>query len=160
MSTLETVANYAEIVGAAAVLFAILFALLEFRQLRHQRRENASLEMMRAWQNADYVDAIYEILQIEDHIEPEVLRSLSDEHEVMAFRVCMTYEALGVMVHRGTLPIEILNDLMGGSVSVSWRKLDRWAYQFRENHNPRAFEWHQWLAKRLETMPVPQLDRD
>ncbi len=160
MLNLETVANYAEIVGAIAVLFAIAFAIIEFRQLRHQRSENASLEMMRAWQSPEYVDGIHAILQVEDHIEPEMLRCLSVEHEKMAFRVCMTYEALGVMVYRGTLPIEVLNDLMGGAVCTSWRKLDRWAFQFREDFNPRAFEWHQWLSRRLETMPSPILNED
>ena len=73
MLTLETVANYAEIIGAIAVLFAIVFALVEFRQLGVQRREYASLEMMRSWQSPEYVDAIFEMLQLEDHTDPDVL---------------------------------------------------------------------------------------
>ena len=60
MLTLETVADYAEIIGAIAVLFAIVFALVEFRQLGIQRREYASLEMMRSWESAEYIDAIYD----------------------------------------------------------------------------------------------------
>jgi hypothetical protein len=154
--SLDTVANYAEIVGAVAVVFAIIFAVLEFRQLRYQRRENASLEMMRSWQSPEYVNAVHQILLVDDHIDPQVLRSLSEKHELMAFTVCMTYEAVGVMAYRGTLPIEIVNELMGGAVCATWRKLDRWILYFRENFNPRAFEWHEWLAGKLGEMPAPE----
>ena len=153
---LNTIANYAEIVGATAVIFAIGFAIMEFRQLRYQRRENASLEMIRSWQSPEYVKAIFEILQLEDHIAPERLRALSSEHERMAFQVSMTFEPLGVMAYRGTIPVDILNELMGGVVCTSWRKLDRWTEAFRE-FNPRAFEWYQWLAIQLEAMPNPDL---
>jgi hypothetical protein len=156
MPTLETLANYAEIAGAAAVMFAIGFAILEFRQLRIQRQEQASLEMMRAWQSPQYVNAVYNVLRMDDHIDPAILRDLDEESEKGAFQVCMTMEAVGVMVHRGTLPIEIVNDLMGGAVCTTWRKLDFWAQEFRSAHNPRAFEWHEWLAAQLENMPLPQ----
>lgn len=155
MTSLQAIANYAEIIGAIAVLFAIGFGILEFRHLGHQRRENASLEMMRAWQGPEYVNAIREILKVDDHIEPEALNALSDQHDRMAFTVCMTYEALGVMAYRGTLPLDIVHDLMGGAVCTSWRKLDRWVKHFREHYNPRAFEWHEWLARRLNELPEP-----
>jgi hypothetical protein len=155
MPTLETVANYAEIIGAIAVLFAIGFAVLEFRQIRHQRTENASLELMRAWQGPEYVDAIYEILRLEDHIDPE---ALGEAGEMLAFRVGMTFEALGLMAHRGTIPIDILSDLMGGVVAASWRKLDQWVYQERTRRNPRAWEWFEWLVRQLQEMPAPDLD--
>lgn len=158
MSSLEVLANYAEIIGAVAVLFAIGFGVLEFRHLGHQRRENASLEMMRAWQGPEYVNAIREILKVDDHIEPEALNTLSDRHEGMAFTVCMTFEALGVMAHRGTLPLDIVHELMGGAVCGSWRKLDRWVMYFREHYNPRAFEWHEWLARRLGELPDPKIN--
>jgi len=154
MLTLETVANYAEIIGAIAVLFAIAFALVEFRQLGMQRREYASLEMMRSWQSPEYVDAIFEILQLEDHTDPDVL---SDTHQKMAFRVSMTFEALGMMAYRGTLDIKAVNDLMGGAVCASWHNLDRWVIGFRADHNTRAFEWYEWLAAQLEVMPAPDI---
>ena len=154
MLTLETVANYAEIIGAIAVLFAIVFALVEFRQLGVQRREYASLEMMRSWESAEYIDAIYEILQLEDHTDPDVL---SDTHKKMAFRVSMTFEALGMMAYRGTLDIKAVNDLMGGAVCASWRNLDLWVIRYRADHNTRAFEWYEWLAAQLEVMPAPDL---
>ena len=157
MLTLEIIANYAEIVGAIAVLFAIAFALLEFRQLGVQRREYASLEMMRSWQSPEYVDAIFEILQLEDHTDPDVLRNMSDAHQKMAFRVSMTFEALGMMAYRGTLDVNAVNDLMGGAVCTSWRSLDLWIGEFRGKHNTRAFEWYEWLAAQLEAMQVPDI---
>jgi len=154
MPTLETVANYAEIVGAIAVLFAIGFAVLEFRQIRHQRQENASLELMRSWQGPEYVDAIHVVLRLEDHVDSE---ALGDAGELQAFRVCMTFEALGLLAHRGTIPIDIISDLMGGAVAASWRKLDQWIYEDRAR-NPRAWEWFEWLAEQLQTMPAPDLE--
>jgi hypothetical protein len=157
MTSLENLANYAEIVGACAVVLAIVFGVLEFRQIRHQRRENAALEMMRTWQGPEYVSAIHRILKVDDHIEPEALHALGDDYEHMAFTICMTFEALGLMAYRGTLPVEIVHQLMGGAVTASWRKLDRWVAHFRQEFNPRAFEWHEWLAGRLAAMPDPKI---
>ena len=150
MPDLSTLANYAEIIGAAAVLFAVVFGVLELHQHRNQRRENASLTMVQVWQNAEYVQAILQVLKLEDHIEPEALERLGPEFEKMAFTVCMTFEGLGVMANRGTLPLEVVNDLMGGAVCTSWRKLDAWVMFMRSTYNPRAFEWHEWLADQLD----------
>ena len=158
VDTLATIANYAEIIGAIAVIFAIAFGILEFRQLRYQRRENASLEMMRSWQSPEYVNAVFVIMQLEDHIQLDTLRGLSDEHERMAFRVSMTFEVMGLMAHRGTLPLDLIHDLMGGAVSSTWTKLDRWVIQFRDQYNPRAFEWYQWLAKEIASRPAPTFE--
>ena len=158
VDNLATIANYAEIIGAIAVIFAIAFGVLEFRQLRYQRRENASLEMMRSWRSPEYVNAVFVIMQLEDHIEFDTLRGLSDEHERMAFRVSMTFEVMGLMAHRGTLPLDLIHDLMGGAVSSTWTKLDRWVIQFRDQYNPRAFEWYQWLAKEIASRPAPTFE--
>ncbi len=154
MTELEIAASYAEIIGAAAVLIAIAFAVIEFRQLKHQRLEAASLEMIRSWQGPDYVNALYAVLQLEDHISPDALGESGEDHLQKAFRVCVTYEALGIMAHRGTLPIKIVNELMGGVVSISWRKLDLWVYQMRLDTTPRFSEWFEWLARQVTDEPV------
>ncbi len=58
------------------------------------------------------------------------------------------------MAHRGTLPIKIVNELMGGVVSISWRKLDLWVYQMRLDTTPRFSEWFEWLARQVTDEPV------
>jgi hypothetical protein len=53
----------------------------------------------------------------------------------------------------------VVNNLIGASVVILWRKLEPWAVALRtELGAPSAFEWFQWLAERLAD--VGDLDSD
>jgi hypothetical protein len=55
---LQSLANIAEIFGALLIIIGVLFALVEIRHLRRQRRETAAMEIMRAFQSPEFTRAL------------------------------------------------------------------------------------------------------
>jgi hypothetical protein len=65
--------------------------------------------------------------------------------------VCITFEALGYAVFRRLVPLEVVEDLVGGAVRVTWTKVAAYAERRRsESGSRKTWEWFQWLAEQLE----------
>jgi hypothetical protein len=58
---------------------------------------------------------------------------------------------LGLLVHRGTIPFETGEQLIGGLVLGSWRRLRKTVETTRTALQwPTYMEWFQWLAEQFE----------
>jgi len=63
----------------------------------------------------------------------------------------LTFESIGVMVFRGIVPLEMLDELLGGVCVESWRRLEDYSDDSRVEPNHKAMsEWFRWIAERLE----------
>ena len=151
MSELAKLANIAEIVGALIVVGGVFFAVMQMRQIRQQRRELAAIELFRFFGNPRFTAAYKTILRMPDGMEAEDVRKDGANIEDAAVLISATMENIGVMTYQRIVPFIVVNNLMGGSAPILWRKLERWALAMREEQDSdAAFEWFQWLAERLE----------
>jgi len=65
--------------------------------------------------------------------------------------VVLTFESIGVMVFRGIVPLEMVNELLGGVCVESWVRLNQYMQDSRaESDRKTMSEWFQWLAERLD----------
>jgi hypothetical protein len=148
-SNLSTLADVAEILGALVVIGGVAFALIQIHQFRRQRLEVASIELVRSFQSPEFNRAHAFFLTIPVGTSAEALREREDA-EALAMVVSTTFESIGVMVHRRILPIEVVQDLMGGTVVSFWGKLEKWVETLRkEQGRADTHEWFQWLAEQL-----------
>jgi hypothetical protein len=82
-----------------------------------------------------------------------------DLHRVYAMTT--TWESIGVLVFRGEVSIDLVDDFFSGPIVVSWRKLQSYFFdERRETGRETVGEWFQWLAERFAeresaTPPVP-----
>jgi hypothetical protein len=151
MTELSTIANMAEILGVIIVVGGLIFAMLQMRQLRQQRRELAAIELFRFFGNAQFSAAYQMILHLPDDMTVMDIRGKNNELEDAAMLISATMENIGVMTFQRIVPFVVVNNLIGSSTTILWRKLEKWAYALREElDDPLAFEWFQWLAERLE----------
>lgn len=151
MNDLAKLANIAEIVGAMIVIGGLFFALLQMRQIRQQRRELAAIEMFRFFGNPQFTVAYKMILRLPDDMSADDIRNANPELEDAAVLISATMENIGVMTFQRIVPFVVVNNLMGASTPLLWRKLETWACTLREEQGSKeAFEWFQWLAERLE----------
>ena len=146
---LATIANLAEITSAAFVVGGVIFAVIQIRQVQRQREETASIEIIRAWQGAEFSRALALLSELPDGAGVDDLRTLRDDAESAAHIVCNFLESVGIMVHRRMIPIEVAEELLGGLTAVLWRKLSSWIKHIRAVRNPRAYEWFEWLYDRF-----------
>nr|MDQ3309816.1 DUF4760 domain-containing protein [Gemmatimonadota bacterium] len=82
--------------------------------------------------------------------EAEFNRQLGDDlDEVWSF--AMTFESLGILVHRGEVNLDLVDEFFGGMVILSWDRLGPYIVAIRQRTgNPQTLEWFQWLAERLQ----------
>lgn len=60
-------------------------------------------------------------------------------------------EGLGYAVFARMIPLNVVDELMGGTVRVAWRKLRRYVEYERERAgSQKTWEWFQWLAEQLD----------
>ena len=160
MENLATLANMAEILGVIIVIGGLFFAVLQMRQIRQQRRELAAIELFRFFGNPKFTEAYQMVLHLPDGLSAQDIRNGHESLEDAAMLISSTMENIGVMTFQRIVPFVIVNNLVGSSVIILWRKLEHWAVALREElDDDAAFEWFQWLTKELAAMPAPDLER-
>ena len=88
---------------------------------------------------------------MQDNLNLEDIRGEDTGLEDAAVLISATMENIGVMTYQRIVPFVVVNNLIGQSAPILWRKLEQWAIALRdEQASPQAFEWFQWLAERLE----------
>lgn len=151
MSDLTRLADIAEILGAAFVVGGLIFAILQMRHFRQQRREMAAIELFRFFGRPDFSRAYLDILNLPDGLSFEDLRRDHPDIESSAMLIATTMENIGVMTFERIVPFSVVNHLVGSSTIVLWHKLEHWVKGVRgQMGQPYSFEWFQWLADRLE----------
>src|SRR5262249_53795155 len=77
------------------------------------------------------------------------------------YALLTSWEALGILLYRKEVNIDLVDDFFSGPIVVSWRKLSGYVEAMRaEAKRETYFEWVQWLAERMmeretKTPPVP-----
>jgi hypothetical protein len=147
---LTMLADLAEIFGGVAVIIALVFGIAQIRQFRQQRLDAADLELMRMLQDAEFIQSFKLIYPLPSSISAQDLRAMGPEYESAALAMSARFEALGLLVFRGSIPFELVEQINGGNSILFWRKLQRWIEQMRtEQGHALLFEWFQWLAERM-----------
>ncbi len=62
--------------------------------------------------------------------------------------VSLTFESVGLMVHRHMVSLELVWEFMGGALLGSWERLEDWTHEIRDESGDEKFnEWMQWLVE-------------
>ena len=140
-------ADVAEILGAVTVAGGIVFAVAQLLAFQRQRRELATIELARSFENPDFARALHLVLSLPAGLDAAQLRARGPGIEDAAVLVSLTLESIGVMCQRGITDVDVVWDLMGGVVLTCWRNLCGWVADVRrEQRNPKFDEWFEWLA--------------
>lgn len=76
--------------------------------------------------------------------------------EEAAWALGAKYETFGYLVYRGIMPIDMVEELVGGVGVHLWYRIKPWITALREQQGqPLIHEWWQWLAERLEERGRP-----
>ncbi len=151
MNNLSMLANVAEILGVIIVVGGLYFAVQQLRQFRQRRRELAAIEVFRFFGNHKFTEAYLLVLHLPDGISAEDIRAKQVKLADAAMLICSTMEVIGVMTFQRNVPFATVDNLIGNTTVILWRKLHKWVFTLRKDiGNEGAFEWFQWLAERLE----------
>jgi len=145
----------ANLATAVAVVVGLIFGILEIRHSRQEREERASFEVVHAIMTEHWIDSAALVRSLDETLTPEQLQSDPVALHA-AHSVAFILEALGYAVYKRIVPLETVDELVGGSVRVAWRKLQRYAeYERSRTGSRKSWEWFQWLAERLDERRGP-----
>lgn len=151
MVDLATWANVAEIVGGATVVGGVLLAVFQIHRFRASRRRQEMLTLVQAYQTFEFSKAMRVVAELPDGMGLEGLQARSIEDQDAAWFVMSTWEAMGVLVHRREVTLDLVEAFYAGAILVSWRKLGRVVEEGREAVGRETyFEWFQWLVERIQ----------
>ena len=139
-----------QLLGNVAIAVGIIIAIVQVKQNRKQRKEMAVFEFFSAWQTPEFTKALNELQFLPDHVSPDELKSSKPEMDSYAYLVHSFFESTGLMVKREIISFEVVDDLVGGVIQVIWKKLDMWIQDWRDERNPIAGEWFEWLKIEIE----------
>ncbi len=148
---LQTLANLSQVVGVFAVVAAVVFGLMQARQFRVQRRDAAGAELVRSFQDAQFVGAYRVLSVLPVNATPEQFRAAGPAIEEAALALGMRYELMGLLVFREIMPLSLVAQSTGSVALLFWGKMRAWVEEKRETDGqPHLLEWCQWLMEQLE----------
>lgn len=144
---------YFQIAGQIAIVVGAAVAVYQIMQLRRSRQQDAAMQVITSLQTQEFRDAFNLVNELplsapveQVHGDPRI--------EAAAGTIMMTFETLGVLVHSHVVPIELVDQVIGGFLRESWRRLEpyvRWKRQ--AIGSARWGEWYQWLFEHLAVNP-------
>ena len=149
--TLATVTNIVEIVGVIAIIVGIGFGLIQLRLLRKQNRDIAILEFTSSFESSEFTEAYRLIGNLPENRSIADIDALDEKYPKAIYRVAMKFETVGLLIYKGVVPIDAMEDLVGGAALMLWRVLGTWVKEKRNTGVHDSFlEWFQWLVERLQ----------
>jgi hypothetical protein len=144
---ISTIANVAT---AITVLTGVIFGWFEVRHFRREREERAAFELLHTMLTTEWLRSAVLVDTVPDNVAPEILeadaRMLDAVHSIG-----LILEAVGYAVYARIVPISMVDDMMGGIVRVTWRKMERYVMHDRaRSGSQKGWEWFQWLYVQLE----------
>ncbi len=144
-----------DLVTTLAVVFGVIFGLVQLRHATRSRRDHAAVDIVRTVQTQEVRQAVGQILALPDDVDPNQIRS-DPQLLAAALAVDSACEMWGCMVFERVVDHRMLDRMVGGWVRGTWRRLRLWVESERvENRNPNVGEWWQWLYERIEADPDP-----
>jgi hypothetical protein len=149
-----TITTLAQLASSVAVLVAVVFGVLQLRQMAKTRAVLAAAELVRAMQTIEFARSVRLVMSLPDDAPLEVIRA-DPEAAGAILSLSHVYESLGVMVFHRIVPLHLVDDLMGGYVRKTWQKVAPHVEARRSEYGVFYGEWMQWLAERLHEHPSP-----
>ncbi|MCE7859591.1 MAG: hypothetical protein DYG86_07365, partial [Chloroflexi bacterium CFX2] len=113
-----------QLISTTAVILGIIFGLLNLRNFQMMRRREAAILMLNSFQTTDFVRGLMLMFDMRGEISMKTVEKLPKEDYLAFYILLGTWERLGILVHRREIPLDLVDDAFGGTVMVSWQRLE------------------------------------
>ncbi len=149
--TVQDILPYFQLVSQIALVFGALFAGYQFLLHRRELAEGNALQVLTRLQSPEFQHAYTMVWELNVDATAEDWDDAGREYKDAAETVAMTFETIGLMVFNRMVPLDIVDQVIGGFLRESWRRTDTYFAAKRQRlGNPRIAEWYQWLAEQVD----------
>ncbi len=144
------VSTIANVATAITVITGGVFGWFEVRHLRREREERAAFELLHAMLTSEWLRSAVLVDSVPDNVDPLILENDARLLDA-AHSIALILEAVGYAVYARIIPLAMVDDMMGGIVRVTWRKMERYiAHDRARSGSQKGWEWFQWLYEQME----------
>ena len=143
-----------QVAGQVAIVVGAAVAVYQLIQLRRTQREEAALRVITSLNTQEFRNAFNAVNELPIGATAQQVRDAGPATESAAGTVMMAFESLGVLVHNRVVPIDLVDQVIGGFLRESWRRLEQYVHWKRKALGyARWGEWYQWLFEHLAQNP-------
>ncbi len=139
-----------DLVSATAIVVGLVIGIVELQLARRRRQRESAMRVFSIFVTSDFVRSLHRVVDLPDGLgKEELIAHLGDDLDDFYYFLS-TLEALGVLVYRREISIELVEDNWSGPILIGWRKLEQYVQEQREAMGRENWaEWVQWLAERI-----------
>jgi hypothetical protein len=146
--------NIPSIVAAVSVIVALFLGIRQLRHIVNNRQAQLFMQLYDRYSSEEFLNDFTTIIGLQwtdfdDYWEKYGLENNKD----IALKIHSTgsyFEGVGVLVKRGLISVEMVDDLMSGSIIRYWEKMCPMIIEQREMFNwPEALEWTEYLYDQI-----------
>jgi hypothetical protein len=158
---LQTLANLGEFLGGIAVIGGVIFAVIQVRHYKERRQREIAFELLHSFQTPEFWKALQGIFDMPEGLSKKEIDEYFGDNVHLAYALMATWESLGILVFRGVVGLDLVEDFFSGPIAISWKKLQPHVVGKREDLNRETLaEWFEWLGERLKDIelkrpPIP-----
>jgi hypothetical protein len=144
-----------DLISTLAVVFGILFGLVQLRQYRLSRKREAALYLLNSYRTKEFTEGIWIIQGLEEGLTRKEIEELLGGNVWSIGLVMSTWESIGILLFNHEVTIDMVDNAFSGPILFSWQKLERYVNDLRaELERETLFEWFQWLSDRIKVREI------
>ena len=153
--------TFVELLSAITLILGVVYAVVQLRQYQASRNRDNALELLRSFQTPEFATALRAVYALPMGLTKAEIEETQGDKMDLVYSLMTTWESLGVLVYRGEMSLDMVDDFFSGPIRISWDKLESYVRGEREEQDRETIEeWFQWLAERMKaressTPPTP-----
>jgi hypothetical protein len=108
--SLNTLANYAEILGAATIVTGLLIGWFQVRYYRAQQRNSVAINLMQTFYSGELMKAIAILQPLPDGVSLDELQAKGNEYVQAAITVSVSFETMAWAVFKRMATMDMVLD--------------------------------------------------
>ena len=141
---------FLDLVSTVTLMAGVVFAMVQVRDFRLAKQRESALELFRTLQTRDFAAAIHLVISLPDGLGDEELKPYLSGQMDLLYALLTTFENIGILVYRGEVDLDLVDDYLSGFVLITWRKTHAHIKAVRREQARDTFaEWVEWLHDRI-----------
>jgi hypothetical protein len=152
--TFDLTINLTSIITAVSVIVGLLLGMRQLRNLVHNRQAQLFMQLYDRYSSEKFLNDFTIVIGLQwvdfdDYWKKYGLDNNKDI-SIKIHSIGTYFEGIGVLVKRGLISTEMVDDLMSGSIIRYWEKMRPMIIKQREMFNwPEALEWTEYLYNQI-----------
>ena len=139
------------LLSTAAIVAAGVFAGIQLRLMNKQRARESALQLLHSFQTPEFLTALNIAFDIPEGLSRKEIEDRLGDKMTSVFVLFAIFESLGILIFRGEIDVDLVEDFFSGIVILSGRKFKRYLAEVRETSGRDTYyEWFQWLSEQFE----------